>query len=238
MTESEILEKYQQPHPVSFKVIGVGTGATDIIEKVKSFGYDCVGCFIAESPSDCTHNDNDKMVIIVAQDNEDVANAIAKMYHDAGILTIGLVHDPDVSCYDNIAADTNVENVPDIINHLLLPIVSHGYVCYDFNDFCVTLRSSESFRTMTAEGENVAKAVNNMKKELAKVPVQRIEALSMHLFFNYERRPAVTMADMAHLSEMISGLPASISVVLSVNSDDTLPNDLIRFSVIMSGNEL
>ena len=52
MTDSEILEKYQQPFPVSFKVIGTGTGATDIIEKVKSFGYECVGCILAETPSD------------------------------------------------------------------------------------------------------------------------------------------------------------------------------------------
>ena len=31
--------------------------------------------------------DDDKMAIIVARDNEEVANAIAKTYHDAGILT-------------------------------------------------------------------------------------------------------------------------------------------------------
>ena len=47
MTDLEILKKYPQTLPVSFKVIGIGTGAADIIEKVKSFGYDCVGCFIA-----------------------------------------------------------------------------------------------------------------------------------------------------------------------------------------------
>ena len=70
MTHSEILEKYQPPFPVSFKVIGTGTGATDIIEKVKSFGYDCVGCIIAETPGDCIPMDDDKMVIIVARDNE------------------------------------------------------------------------------------------------------------------------------------------------------------------------
>lgn len=41
MTDSEILEKYQQPFPVSFKVIGTGTGATDIIEKVTTVGKIC-----------------------------------------------------------------------------------------------------------------------------------------------------------------------------------------------------
>ena len=49
--------------PVSFKVIGTGSGAADIIEKVESFGYDCVGCVVAESPADCIPADEDKMAI-------------------------------------------------------------------------------------------------------------------------------------------------------------------------------
>lgn len=238
MTDSEILEKYQQPFPVSFKVIGTGTGATDIIEKVKSFGYECVGCILAETPSDCIPMDDDKMVIIVARDNEDVANTIAKTYHDAGVLTIGLVHNPDVSCYDNIAIDTGIENFPEVIQHLLQPVVSQGYICFDFNDLCVTLRNFRYFKTLVSEGKNVEEAVNKMKKKLEKVPTQHIESLSAHLFFNRERQPTITMTDMKHLSEVISSLPESINVIWSVNFDDTLPYDLIKFSVIMSGQEL
>ena len=77
-----------------------------------------------------------------------------------------------------------------------------------------------------------------MKKKLAKVPTQHIEFLSAHLYFNRERQPSITMNDMKHLSEMISSLPESINVIGSVNFDDTLPYDLIKFSVIMSGQEL
>lgn len=237
MTDSEILEKYQQPFPVSFKVIGTGTGATDIIEKVKSFGYDCVGCIIVETPNDCIPMDDDKMVIVVARDNEEVANAIAKTYHEAGVLTIGLVYDPDDSCYDNIAVDTSVEKFPDVIKHLLQPIVTEGYICYDFYDLCVTLRNFHFFKTMIVEGKNVEDTVNNMKEELAKVPAQQIEALSAHLYFNRERQHTITMTDMKHLSEMISNLSESINVIWSVYFDDTLPDDLIRFSIIISRNE-
>lgn len=238
MTDSEILEEYQQPFPVSFKVIGTGTGATNIIEKVKSFGYDCVGCMLAKTPSDCIPMDDDKMVIIVARDNEDVANTIAKTYHDAGVLTIGLVHNPDVSCYDNIAIETEIENFPEVIQHLLQPVVSQGYICYDFNDLCVTLRNFRYFKTLVSEGKNVEEAVNNMKKKLKKVRTQHIESLSTHLFFNRERQPTITMTDMKYLSEMISSLPESINVIWSVNFDDTLPIGLIKFTVIMSGQEL
>lgn len=238
MTDSEIIEKFQQPFPVSFKVIGIGNGVTDIIEKVKSFGYDCVGCFIANTPSDCTPMDDDRMAIIVARDNEELANAIAKAYHDAGVLTIGLVYDPNIACYDSVATGSRYEDFPEKIKTLLQPIVTQGYICFDFNDLCTMLHDSGSFKTLTAEGKNVEEAVNNMMKEFAKVPAQHIESLSAHLYFNRERQPRITMADMKHLSDMISSLPESISVIWSVNFDDTLPDDLIRFTIIMSGKEL
>lgn len=238
MTDSEILEKYQQPFPVSFRVIGVGTGVADVIEKVKSFGYDCVGCILAETPSDCIPMDDDKMVIIVARDNEEVVNTIAKTYHDAGVLTIGLVYDPNIACYDSVMMDSRHEDFPEIIKTLLQPIVTQGYICFDFNDMCTILHDSGFFKTLTAEGKNVEGAVNNMKKKLEKVQTQHIESLSAHLFFNRERQPTITMTDMKHLSEMISSLPESINVIWSVNFDDTLPYDLIRFSIIMSGKEL
>ena len=238
MTDSELHEKYQQPFPVSFKVIGTGTGATDIIEKVKSFGYDCVGCILAETPSDCIPMDDDKMVIIVAQDNEEIANTIAKTYHDAGVLTIGLVHNPDVSCYDNIATDTSVEDFPDVIKRLLQPIATPGLICYDFNDLYSTLRNFHFFKTLVTEGGSVEEAVNNMKKKLENISLQHIVTLSAHLFFNRGRQPALTMDDMHPLSNMISEFPESIDVIWSVNFDDIIPSDLIRFTIIMPVKEL
>lgn len=46
------------------------------------------------------------------------------------------------------------------------------------------------------------------------------------------------MTDMKHLSDIISSLPESINVIWSVNFDDTLPDDLIRITIIMSGKDL
>ena len=182
--------------------------------------------------------DDDKMVIIVARDNEEVANAIAKTYHDAGVLTIGLVYKPNIACYDSVTTDSRYEDFPEIIKTLLQPIVTQGYICFDFNDLCTMLHDSGYFKTLTAEGKNIEEAVNSMKKELEKVPTQHIECLSAHLYFNRKRQPTITMTDMKHLSEMISTLQKSINVIWSVNFDDTLPYDLIRFSIIISGNEL
>lgn len=236
MTDSEILEKHQNPFPVSFKVIGTGTGATDIIEKIKSFGYDCVDCFTANSPRECVPTDVDTLAIVVAQDNGEVANAIAKTYLEAGVFTIGVVTNPDVSCYNHIATDTQSENITETIKHLLQPLVT--LICYDVNDLCVTLQNFRYFKTLAVEGKSVKEAVDKMKNELENVTLQHIESISAHLYFSSEKQPGVAMADMKHVSDMISGLPESINVIWSVNSDDTLPDGLIRFTIILPVEEL
>lgn len=222
MNNSEILGNLQQPLPVSFKVIGIGSGTTGIIEKVKSFDYDCVGCLVANDPSDCVPGDEDKMAIIVAKDNVETANEIAKTYHDAGVLTIGLVPEADYSCYDSIATGTKSADFLETIKNLLLPVVTYGYICYDFNDLCTILKNSHSFSTLTTNGRSVEEAVSNMKEQLKNVAIKDMESLSAHIFFNRERRANIKMEDMVHLSNMISDLPESINVIWSVNFDDSL----------------
>lgn len=238
MNNSEILENLQQPLPVSFKVIGIGSGTTGIIEKVKSFDYDCVGCLVAKDPVDCVPSDEDKMVIIVAKDNVEAANVIAKTYHDAGVLTIGLVSEPDYSCYDSVATETSSVDSSETIKNLLLPLVSCGYICYDFNDLCTVLKNSHTFSTLTSNGRNVKEAVSNMQEKLESVAIQEVESLSAHIYFNRERRDSIKMGDMDHISNMVSNLPESIVVIWTVNFDDTLPEDLIKFTIIMSGKKL
>ena len=77
-----------------------------------------------------------------------------------------------------------------------------------------------------------------MKEQLENVALKDIESLTAHIYFNRERRDKIKIEDMVHLSNMISSLPESIDVIWSVNFDDTLPEDLIKFTIIMSGKEL
>lgn len=238
MNDSKVSENLQQPIPVSFKVIGVGSETTGIIEKVKSFDYDCVGCLVANDPADCVPSDEDKMVIIVANDNVEAANEIAKTYHDAGVLTIGLVSEPYYSCYDSVATEKSSVDFSETIKNLLLPVVSSGYICFDFNDLCTILKDSHSFSTLTTNGRTVEDAVVSMKEQLENVALKDIESLTAHIYFNRERRDKIKVGDIEHLSNMISSLPESIDVIWSVNFDDTLPEDLIKFTIIMSGKKL
>ena len=58
------------------------------------------------------------------------------------------------------------------------------------------------------------------------------------LYFNRERLAAITMDDMAPFNNIISGLPESIDIIWGVNFDNTLSDDIIRLTFIMSGREL
>lgn len=241
MTDSEILEKNQQPFPVHFKVIGVGTGATDIIKKVKSFGYDCIGCILAENPSDCIPTDDDKMVIIVARDNKEVANAIARTYHDADILTIGVVRNADITCYDSVMREASGKDYLNIVETLLQPIVSVGFMHYDFRDLQMAFKDKGLFKILIADGKDVVTSVNKMKSafDCDGVDVSKIETTSALLYLNRQKQPTVTMKDMLYFCDMLNqNLPESVHVIWAQLFDDTLPDDLIRFTIIMSGKYL
>lgn len=205
---------------------------------MKSFGYDCVGCQVVNSVAECIPTDEDQMVIIVARDNKDVANAMAKTFHDAGVLTIGLLYDADHSCYDSVNIDAHFNDFPDIIMTILQPIVTFGILNFDFNDLRTALRDSRFFKTLTAESENVENAVVQIQKFLTEIDVKNVEYLSAHIYFNREKKSEIKMDDMAHLSNMFSSLPESVNAVLSVNFDDAMPVDTIRLSILLSGKKL
>ena len=232
------IDSFMAPLPASFRVIGIGPGATDIIEKVKSFGYDCVGCQVVDSADDCIPTDEDQMAIIVARDTEDLANAIAKTFHDAGVLTIGLLYDADYSCYDSVVIDADFNDFPDIIKTLFLPIVTQGYITYSFHDLSIELRDSKHFKTQTVEAENIETAIAAIQKSLDKDGVKCAEYISFHLYWSRDRQPAVTVGELEHITELISSLPETINAMWSVNIDETLPADKIRLSIILSGKEL
>ena len=144
----------------------------------------------------------------------------------------------DISCYDTIAIDTDSGTFPEVIKILLAPLATMGYICYDFNDLCTTLHNRRFFKTLVADGKSIEDGVINMQRKMENVTVDKIEFISALLYFNREKLSAITMDDMAPFNNMMSGLPESIDVIWGVNFDNTLSDDIIRLSFIMSGREL
>lgn len=125
MNEESLLEQSALTSlPTSFRVIGIGEATKEVIETVKSYRYDCVSATVLTEPFECIPTDEDKMVIIVAKDNEDHANSIANTFHEAGVLTIGLLDNADLECYDGVMVETSCTEYPDLIKAFLQPIAT------------------------------------------------------------------------------------------------------------------
>lgn len=143
------------------------------------------------------------MVIIVAKDNEDHANSIAKTFHEAGALTIGLLDNADLECYDVVVVETSCTEYPDLIKALLQPIATQGMIAYDFNDLQTALADAKHFFIKSATGpgnERVAESIGFIKSTLASSLLNKIERLSIFLYFNKEGKQLLVMQEMTALT--------------------------------------
>lgn len=226
--------------PTSFRVIGIGEATKEVIETVKSYGYDCVSATVLTELFECVPTDEDKMVIIVAKDNEDHANSIAKTFHDAGVLTLGLLDNADLDCYDGVVVETSCTEYPDIIKSLLQPIATQGMIAYDFNDLQTTLADAKHFFIKSATGhgnERVAEAIGCIKSSLTSSLLKKTERLSIVLYFNKEGEQPLLMQEMTVLTEFLKELPENIEVIWAVYPDVTIEEHGIKLSVIAARKE-
>ena len=227
--------------PTSFRVIGIGEATKEIIETVKSYGYDCVSATVLTEPFECVPADEDKMVIIVAKDNEDHANSIAKTFHDAGVLTLGLLANSDCDCYDSVVSKASYTDYPELIKAILQPIATPGMVAYDFSDLQTTLTDSKHFliKSVTRYGnERVAEAIGHIKRTITLPMLDKIEGLSIFLYFNREGKQPLLMQEMRALNDFLSEPPESIYVIWAVYPDESIKDEEIKITILAAGKEL
>lgn len=227
--------------PTSFRIIGIGEATKEIIETIKSYGYDCVSATVLNEPFECVPTDEDKMVIIVAKGNEDQANSIAKTFHEAGVLTIGLLDNADLECYDVVVVETSCTEYPDLIKALLQPIATQGMIAYDFNDLQTALADAKHFFIKSATGpgnERVAESIGFIKSTLASSLLNKIERLSIFLYFNKDGKQPLVMQEMTALTDFLSELPESIDVIWAVYPDESIKDEEIKVSILAAGKEL
>ena len=224
--------------PASFRVIGVGTGIEEVINKVKSLGLDGVSAEIAEDPYGCIPNDEDKLAIIIFTDLEETANRIANTFHDAGVLTLGFSEDADPSCYDSIMLCESRNEYPEIIKALLQPIVTPGMISSDFNDLSTILRDSDYFTVRSTSGNGVKEAAEKLGSAFNELDFSCVDYLSIHLYYNPNRSTPLAMSEMASIQQLMSKLPETVNVIWSVNSDENLKGDEIKLSAILAGKEV
>ena len=227
--------------PTSLRVIGIGEATKEIIETVKSYGYDCVSAIVITDPFECIPTDEDKMVIIVAKDNENHANSIAKTFYDAGVLTLGMLDNADSDCFDSVALDASCSDYPDLIKAILQPIVTQGIIAYDFKDLQTTLEDTKHFlnKSVTRYGnDRVIEAIGFIKSALTPSVLDTIERISIFLYFNREDKHPLGMQEMTELTDFLGKLPENIDVIWAIYPDKSMNDNEIMVSIIASGKEL
>lgn len=225
----------------SFRVIGIGEATKEVIETVKSYGYYCVSATVLTEPFECVPTDQDKMVIIVAKDNEEHANSIAKTFHDAGVLTLGLLDNADLDCYDSVVSEASYTEYPDLIKSILQPIVTQGLIAYDFSDLQTTLTDSKRFliKSVTRCGiERVAEAIDCIKSTLTSSMLNNIERISIFLYSKKEDKQPLVMQEMTALTDFVSELPESLFVIWALYPDENIKDYEVKVTILAAGKEL
>ena len=242
MTDAELIDRDCLMNlPTSFRVIGIGETTKEIIEAVNLCGYDCVSATVLNPPFECVPTEEDKLVIIVAKDGAPQANSIAKAFHDAGVLTLGLLDNADLDCYDSVVAEASYTEYPDLIKAILQPIVTQGKIAYDFNDLQTTLTDAKHFliKSVTrCDKERVAEAIGCIKSSLTSSLINKIERLSIFLYFNKVGKQPLVMQEMTALTDFLSELPESIYVIWAVYPDESISDEEIKVTILAAGKEL
>lgn len=218
-----------------FRVIGIGEATKDIIEEVKSYEYDGVEASVVTEPSECLPMDEDRMVIIVAKDRENQANNIAKIFHNAGVLTLGFLDNANPDCFDCVVSEATCPEYSGMIKEILQPIATHGIVDYGLCDLKSTLAGSKHFFITTATGhgtERVADAIDHIKSVLASHRSERIERISIFLYFKRDDTQKLVIRELTALSDFLSESGENVDIIWATYPDETIKDHEIKISMI------
>jgi len=243
--------------PKSLRVIGIDSGVNTAIEQIRKFGYESVEVVMADDQLYKSPGLDDKMVIILTSEDSTYLRGIAKEFYQADVLTL------IVSTHNIEVEDTNwyslesvelskgrnwdsltispIRSMPIVVKGLLDPILTPGYICYDFNDLSTTLRKTCFFKvaevTSNKKDERIADAVSRLSEKLPCECLGQVEYLSIIIYTNQGIEPPIAMSEMKALTNYISELPEKINVLWALNHDEKMPPDAIRLSAIISGRE-
>lgn len=230
--------------PVSFRVICVGKEMSGVFHSIVSLGFEGVSIQSDPEFSNTTPTDEDKMVILLADDYSQQLESIAKSFYQAGVLTL-IVSSITIDNLNGICDAMTVSHnasMPFMVKSLLEPVIRHGRINYDFNDLYSTLHNREKFKIVSAissNGENrIVDLVNNLNAFWGELTMLETESLSLILYQNKDATPPLSMSELYSLSEYIGRFPENITVIWALNYDESLQTNEIRLDAIASGKRL
>lgn len=243
MTEC-LSNDYTDNFPVSFHVFGIGESFKPIIDKIDALGYDGVSAKTIRPEQLPLPVEEDRMVIILADEGNDSVSDAAKSFYQAGVLTLIVSHKRFESqskfCDAQSVVDTDAMYHP--VKVILDMIFNNGLIALDFNDIRSCLHDSRSFKVAETTGkggeQRVADAISKIENIISHKEKNAIENFIISISFNHDIQPPVRMYEMKALSDFLSSLPEEVNAIWGVFHDDKMPLDEVRLTAILSGKGL
>lgn len=235
---------YTDNFPVSFHVLGIGESFKPIIDKIDALGYDGVSAKTIRPEQLPLPVEEDRMVIILADDGNDSVIDAAKSFYQAGVLTLIVsLRQLESQCkFCDAQLMTDTETMYQSVKAILDMIFNNGRIALDFNDIRSSIHDAGFFKVIETIGkggeQRVADAISKIENIVSPKEMNTIENFIISISFNRDIQPQVTMCEMKILSDFLSKLPEEVNVIWGVFHDDKMPLDEVRLTAILSGKEL
>ena len=235
---------YTDNFPVSFHVFGISESFKPIIDKIDALGYDMVSAKTIRPEQLPLPVEEDRMVIILADEGNYSVTDTAKSYYQAGVLTLIVssrqIESQSQFCDAQLVSDT--ESQYQSVKAILDMILNNGLIALNFNDIRSCLHDSRFFKVVETTGKNgeerVADALSKIENIISRKEKNTIENLIISISFNRDIQPPISMCEMKTLSDFLSRLPEEVNAIWGVFHDDKMPLDEVRLTAIISGKEL
>lgn len=235
---------YTDNFPVSFHVFGIGDSFKPIIDKIGALGYDGVSAKIIRPEQLPSPTEDDRMVIILADEGNDSVIDAAKSFYQAGVLTLIVsLRQLESQCkFCDAQLLTDTEAICQSVKAILDMIFNNGLIALDFNDIRSSLHDSGFFKvieTIAKGGEQrVAEAISKIENIVSPKEINTIENFIISISFNRNIQQQVSMSEINPISDFLSNLPEEINAIWGVFHNDKMPSDEVRLTAILSGKEL
>lgn len=220
---------------MSIRIIGIGKYTGDDITWLRCENFMDATCENVYDAKDLDIRDTDKLAIILAYDNFQVATEVARAFHQADVLTLGLF--PEIikerSCLD---AQTIFKGwgLSSIIGSILHPMIYPCSIDFDFNEIRDTLKDSKRFYTWYEFADNMEALVQKCKSYLNSIDLNEVEKACFNLYHVYPFDPRPY--DMEMLKEVMDFMPAECQLSWGIHK--VTGWDYPGLSLILSGKEL
>lgn len=167
---------------MEFRVISVskddGASVLDIYE-----WFTGVTNEYALNPDGIEVGDEDRMVIIRAQDNFSKAIELGHKFYQAGVLTLGVFPEyiEERGCFDAQTVNDG-KAILSIVRALTCPPIYPGPVSFDINDIHATLKDAGRFYARFVYGADVDSLVLKVTDKFRQIDFTKVESVCINLY--------------------------------------------------------